>query len=93
MHIGIWDKKGKDTKEALRIADDLLIALMKGNNLDINSIFEKYGSIKDVMEKKQFIESILQRYKKISYPKVDKEVTKRSWIRWWKNWKFSKHFL
>tara|TARA_B100001989_G_C24296025_1_gene343399 strand:- start:68 stop:256 length:189 start_codon:yes stop_codon:yes gene_type:complete len=58
MHIGIWDKKGKETKQALRIADDLLIALMKGNNLDINSIFEKYGSIKDVMEKKPFIESI-----------------------------------
>ena len=44
-------KKGKESKEALRIADEVLIALMKGNNLDINSIFEKDGSIKETIEK------------------------------------------
>ena len=44
-------KKGKESKEALRIADEVLIALMKGNNLDINSIFEKDGSIKENIEK------------------------------------------
>ena len=44
-------KKGKESKEALRIADEVLIALMKGNNLDINSIFEKDGSIKEAIVK------------------------------------------
>ena len=44
-------KKGKESKEALRIADEVLIALMKGNNLDMNSIFEKDGSIKETIEK------------------------------------------
>ena len=43
-------KKGKESKEALRIADDVLIALLKGNNLDINSIFEKDGSIKEAIK-------------------------------------------
>ena len=44
--------RGKESKEALRIADEVLIALMKGNNLDINSIFEKDGSIRETIEKK-----------------------------------------
>ena len=44
-------KNGKDSKEALRIADSVLIALLKGNNLDINSIFEKDGSIKETIQK------------------------------------------
>ena len=39
-------KKGKESKEALRIADEVLIALMKGNNLDINQMFEEDGLIK-----------------------------------------------
>ena len=43
-------KNGKDSKEALRISDSVLIALMKGNNLDINSIFEKDGTIKKTIE-------------------------------------------
>ena len=37
--MGIWDKKGKQSKEALRIADEVLIALMKGNNLDMKFYF------------------------------------------------------
>ena len=41
----------KDSKEVLRIADDVLIALLKGNNLDINSIFEKDGSIKETIQR------------------------------------------
>ena len=44
-------KNGKESKEALRIADDVLIALLKGNKLDINSIFEKDGSIKEGIQK------------------------------------------
>ena len=43
--------KGKESGEALKIADSVLIALMKGNNLDINSIFEKDGSIKEGIQK------------------------------------------
>ena len=43
--------KGKESDEALRIADSVLIALMKGNNLEINSVFKKDGSIKEVIQK------------------------------------------
>ena len=38
--------KGKDNKAALRKSDEVLIALLDGNNLDINNIFAKDGSIK-----------------------------------------------
>ena len=42
-------KNGKESKAALRIADDVLIALLKGNKLDINSIFKKDYSTKEVI--------------------------------------------
>ncbi len=38
--------KGKDNKAALRKSDEVLIALLDGNNVDINNIFVKDGSIK-----------------------------------------------
>ena len=38
--------KGKDNKSALRKSDEVLISLLDGNNLDINNIFAKDGSIK-----------------------------------------------
>ena len=38
--------KGKKVKEAIGIADLTFASIMKANNLDINTIFEKDGSIK-----------------------------------------------
>ena len=38
--------QGKNYKDAMRIADNVFIAVMKGNNLDVNDIFEKDGFIK-----------------------------------------------
>ena len=38
--------KGKENEAALRKSDEVLIALLDGNNLDINKIFAKDGSIK-----------------------------------------------
>ena len=38
--------KGKNYKDAIKIADNIFIAVMKGNNLDVNDIFEKDGFIK-----------------------------------------------
>ena len=38
--------KGKDNEAALRKSDEVLISLLDGNNLDINNIFAKDGSIK-----------------------------------------------
>ena len=38
--------KGKNYKDAMRIADNIFIAVMKGNNLDMNDIFEKDGFMK-----------------------------------------------
>ena len=43
--------KGKDNKAALRKSDEVLIALLGGNNLDINDIFAKDGSIKSEVRK------------------------------------------
>ena len=43
--------KDKKPDEALRIADQVLIALLKGNELEINDIFEKNGSIKKNIKK------------------------------------------
>ena len=43
--------KDKEPGEALKIADQVLIALLKGNNLEINDIFEKDGSIKKNIKK------------------------------------------
>ena len=37
--------KGKDNEAALRKSDEVLISLLDGNNLDINNIFAKDGSI------------------------------------------------
>ena len=38
--------KDKESGEALKIADAVLIALLKGNNLDLKSMLEKDGLIK-----------------------------------------------
>ena len=43
--------KGKDNEAALRKSDEVLIALLDGNNLDINNIFAKDKSIKSEIRK------------------------------------------
>ena len=43
--------KDKETGEALKIADTVLIALLKGNNLDLKSMLEKDGLIKNDIKK------------------------------------------
>ena len=43
--------KDKETGEALKIADFVLIALLKGNNLDLKSMLEKDGLIKANIKK------------------------------------------
>jgi len=40
----------KEPAEALKIADTVLIALIKGNNLDLKSMLEKNGLIKKVIK-------------------------------------------
>ena len=39
-------RDGKKLKDVLNISDEVFVALMKGNNLDINKMFDKDGSIK-----------------------------------------------
>jgi len=39
--------KGKENEDALKKSDEVLIALLDGNSLDINNMFEKDGSIKN----------------------------------------------
>ena len=43
--------KDKETAEALKISDTVLIALLKGNNLDLKSMLEKDGLIKTNIKK------------------------------------------
>ena len=43
--------KGKENEAALRKSDEVLSALLDGNNLDINKIFAKDGSIKSEIRK------------------------------------------
>jgi len=43
--------KNKDPGEALKIADAVLIALLKGNNLDLKSMLEKDGLMKNNIKK------------------------------------------
>jgi len=43
--------KDKEPGEALKIADNVLIALLKGNNLDLKSMLEKDGLIKKNIKK------------------------------------------
>ena len=43
--------KGKDSGQALRIADQVLIALLKGNDIEVNNIFDKNGLIKTNIKK------------------------------------------
>ena len=39
--------KGKENEDALKKSDEVLIALLDGNSLDINNMFENDGSIKN----------------------------------------------
>ena len=50
--------KDKEPAEALKISDTVLIALLKGNNLDLKSMLEKDGLIKTNIKKKLLIELI-----------------------------------
>ena len=43
--------KDKESAEALKISDTVLIALLKGNNLDLKSMLEKDGLIKTNIKK------------------------------------------
>ena len=43
-------RDGKKSKDALNISDEVFVALMKGNDLDINQMFNKDGSIKKIIK-------------------------------------------
>ena len=44
-------RDGMDTKDALPLSDEVFVALMKGNNLDINQMYDEDGSIKKTIKK------------------------------------------
>jgi len=68
-------KNGKESKEALRIADEVLIALLKGNKLDINSIFEKDGFIKEGIQKEAVYRiNFCKDVTKLAIPKLIKKL-------------------
>ena len=64
-----------ESKEAFEISDGVLIALMKGNNLDINSIFERNGSIKEVIVKEAVYRiNFCKDVTKLAIPKLIKKL-------------------
>ena len=70
-------KKGKDPTEALQIADKVLIALLKGNNLDIKTIFEEDGSIKENIKKEaNYRIGFCKEVTKAAIPKLIKKLPK-----------------
>ena len=69
--------KDKEPAEALKISDTVLIALMKGNNLDINSIFKKDGSIKEAIVKEAVYRiNFCKEITKLAIPKLIKKLPK-----------------
>ena len=68
-------KNGKEPSDALRIADQVLIALLKGNNLDINSAFNKDGSIKENIKKESTYRiNFCKEETKLAIPKLIKKL-------------------
>ena len=69
--------KDKEPGEALKIADQVLIALLKGNNLEINDIFEKDGSIKKNIKKEATYRiNFCKEQTKLAIPKLIKKLPK-----------------
>ena len=67
--------KDKETGKALKIADTVLIALLKGNNLDLKSILEKDGLIKaNVKKEATYRINFCREETKKGYSKVNKEI-------------------
>ena len=68
-------KNGKEPSDALRIADQVLIALLKGNNLDINSAFNLEGSIKENIKKESTYRiNFCKAETKLAIPKLIKKL-------------------
>ena len=68
-------KNGKEPSDALRIADQVLIALLRGNNLDINSAFNKEGSIKENIKKESTYRiNYCKEETKLAIPKLIKKL-------------------
>ena len=69
--------RDKETAEALKISDTVLIALLKGNNLDLKSILEKDGLIKaNVKKEATFRINFCREETKKAIPKLVKKLPK-----------------
>ena len=67
--------KDKETGEALKIADTVLIALLKGNNLDLKSMLEKDGLIKnDIKKEATYRMNFCREETKTAIPKLVKKL-------------------
>ena len=74
--------KDKEPAEALKIADSVLIALLKGNDLDLKSMLKKDGLIKENIKKEATYRiNFCREATKKSYSKVNKEITRGRCIR------------
>ena len=67
--------KDKEPGEALKIADNVLIALLKGNNLDLKSMLEKDGLIKNnIKEEATYRINFCREETKKAIPKLIKKL-------------------
>ena len=68
-------RKGKEPNKALRIADQVLIALLKGNKLDINSAFTENGLIKNnIIKEATYRINFCKEETKLAIPKLIKKL-------------------
>ena len=69
--------KDKEPAEALKIADTFLIALLKGNNLDLKSMLEKDGLIKtNIIKEAAYRINFYREETKKAIPKLIKKLPK-----------------
>ena len=67
--------KGTEPDKALRIADQVLIALLKGNKLDINSAFNEDGLIKaNIRREATYRINFCKAETKLAIPKLIKKL-------------------
>jgi len=70
--------KDKEPGKALKIADNVLIALLKGNNLDLKSMLEKDGLIKTNIKKEAIYRiNFCKEETKKAIPKLVKKLPER----------------
>ena len=75
MHLGIWNQKRERIKKSIKDSWWCFNCTLKGNKLDINSIFEKDGSVKENIQKEAVYRiNFCKDVTKLAIPKLIKKL-------------------